>query len=425
MYRSLLRAAVLLSVGLLSAQPGSDPGATARKAVDLLIAGKYPDLEQMFAANLKESMKLDALEKLGAQVKAWGAPENIGAPEVRKAGTNNVVTIAVKFPTQNINILMGVNSAGELSQFFMRPGDVPWQRPAYSKAGAFQERPVTIGQDPFKLPGTLTVPTGQGPFPAVVLVHGTGPNDRDETVGAIKVFRDLAEGLASRGIAVLRYEKRSKLYAARMAAKPYTADEETADDANAALNVLRAQPEVDQKRIYLIGHSLGGYLAARIAEQDGKLAGVVILAANARPLEDVIVEQASGLNLPAKDLANIKTAAARVKKLEVADEDQPNVLGLPVAYWVDLKGYDPIAVLKKLGIPVLILQGERDFQVSMNDFNVWKSGLGAQKGSNAKSYPALNHLFVAGEGKSTEAEYRKPGHVAPEVIDEIAKFMGK
>jgi fermentation-respiration switch protein FrsA (DUF1100 family) len=126
------------------------------------------------------------------------------------------------------------------------------------------------------------------------------------------------------------------------------------------------------------------------------------------------------MNLTPQDVANLKSAAAKVKKLDTADEDQPNVLGLPVAYWVDLKGYDPVAEAKKLGIPVMVLQGERDFQVSMKDFNTWKAG-----GFTAKSYPALNHLFVAGEGKSTDAEYRKPGHVAPEVIDAIASFVTK
>jgi fermentation-respiration switch protein FrsA (DUF1100 family) len=98
-------------------------------------------------------------------------------------------------------------------------------------------------------------------------------------------------------------------------------------------------------------------------------------------------------------------------------------MGEPVAYWLDLKGYDPAALAKKLALPMLILQGERDFQVGMKDFALWKAAVGASKGVTMRSYPALNHLFVAGEGKGTEAEYRKPGHVAPEVIDDIAKFV--
>lgn len=413
----------LLSAGLLMAQPAADPAAIARKAVDLMLAEKYSDVEAMFAPNVQESLKLDALTKLGAQMKSFGNPE-IGAPSVRTAGGTSIVVIPLKFPAQNINMQMGVNnSSGLITGFFALPGGVAWQRPPYSKPATFLERDVTIGEAPYKLPGTLTIPKGAGPFPAVVLVHGTGPNDRDETVGALKPFKDLAEGLASRGIVVLRYEKRTKLYLARLSTKPYTADDETVDDATSAIELLRAQPEVNKQRVFVLGHSLGGYMAARIAEQDGKLAGIIILAANARPLEDVIVEQASGLGLAAKDLDNVKSAAARVKKLEAADEDQPNVLGLPVAYWVDLKGYDPIALAKKLAIPVLVLQGSRDDQVSTRDFDLWKAGVASLKGSSARMYPSLNHLFVTGEGKPSEAEYRKPGHVAPEVIDDIAKFI--
>src|SRR2546425_10392277 len=119
---------------------------------------------------------------------------------------------------------------------FMLPGEVPWTRPAYSKPDAFRESEVTVGADQWKLPGTLTVPTGSGPFTGIVLVHGSGPNDRDETIAATKVFKDLAEGLASRGVAVLRYEKRTRQYGARVASmQGLTVDDETVTDAARAL----------------------------------------------------------------------------------------------------------------------------------------------------------------------------------------------
>jgi dienelactone hydrolase len=259
-----------------------------------------------------------------------------------------------------------------------------------------------------------------------VLVHGSGPNDRDETIFATKVFKDLAEGLASHGIAVLRYEKRTKLYGARVAGmQNFTVDDETVTDAARALALLRTQKEVNPQRVYMLGHSLGGYVSPRIAEEDGKLAGIVVLAGNARPIEDLIVEQAEYLGMPAKQLEGLKAQAARVKALESADADAPKVMGMPVSYLLDLKGYDPVAAAKKLTVPMLFLQGERDFQVTTKDLALWKTGLAGRKDVTFKTYPALNHLFVAGEGKSTEAEYRKPGHVAPEVIDDIAKWMGQ
>lgn len=415
--------ACLFSAGLLPAQQPPDATALARKALDLFLGGKYPEMEEMFAPNLKESLGLPALTKLGGQVKEWGTPE-VGEATVRIAGTSHIVATPLKFPNQNINLQVAVNSSGELTYFFMLPGNVPWQHPSYSKAGAFHERDVALGDDPFKLPGTLTLPTGSGPFPAVVLVHDTGPNDRDETVGAVKMFRDLAEGLASRGIAVLRYEKRTKLYGSKVTGSSYTAYDETVDDAVSAVDVLRKQPEVNGQKIFVLGHGLGGYLAPRIAE-DAKANGIIILSANERPLEDVILEQASGLKLPDKEMADIKAAAARAKTVQEADEDQPNVLGLPVAYWVSLKGYDPIQTARKLSVPVLVLVGDRDPQVSTGEFNLWTSGLNGQKGASTKTYPGLNHSFVAGQGKSTEAEYRKPGHAEAAMIDDIAAFVGK
>ena len=238
------------------------------------------------------------------------------------------------------------------------------------------------------------------------------------------MFRDLAEGLASRGIAVLRYEKRTLQYRARIAGiANFTVREETVEDAVKAIALLRSQAEVDGKRVFVIGHSLGAYVAPRIAEQDGKLAGIVLMAGNVRPQEDLLVEQVEYLGIKGDRLDRAKALQVKVKKLEPGDEDSPALGGVPVSYWVDLKDYDPAATAKKLGIPLLILQGERDYQVTMTDFALWKTAVGSAKGVVMKSYPTLNHLFVAGEGKSLPAEYSKPGHVAPVVIDDIAKFV--
>jgi dienelactone hydrolase len=423
----------LLSI-LLAAQPAQDPAVLAKKALDLVLAGQYAEFLQMSTADVQKGMPAAELAKVGAMIKTYGAMEKIADPVVTKSGPNSIVVFPAKFATQNINFRIIVNSAGLVAGFFQLPGGVNWQRPEYSRAATFKERDVTVGEGEWKLPGTLTVPVGTGPFPAAVLVHGSGPNDRDETVGGTKVFKDLAEGLASRGIVVLRYEKRTLQYRARIAGiARFTVQEETVDDAIKAIALVRAQAEVNGGRVFVIGHSLGAYVAPRIAEQDGKLAGLVLMAGNVRPVEDLMVEQVTYMGATGTEpdsakvfqaqLDKAKAFQANVKKLEPGDEDSPALGGVPVAYWVDLKGYDPAAAAKKLGIPMLILQGERDYQVTMADFAMWKAAVGSAKGVVMMSYPALNHLFVAGEGKSLPAEYAKPGHVAPPVIDDIAKFV--
>jgi hypothetical protein len=410
---------------LLLAQAPPPAAAIARKAVDLLLSEKYADFLAGATADFQKSFPQPELEKLGASIKAYGSVENVGEAAVTKSGPNSIVMIPVKFANQSVNFRVLINATGLVSAFFQLPGAVNWQRPEYSKPDTFKDRAVTLGEGEWKLPGTLTVPAGAGPFPAVVLVHGTGPHDRDETVGGSKVFRDLAEGLASRGIVVLRYEKRSQQYAARMGAlAKYTVQEEAVDDAVKAVALVRAQPEVNGQKVYLLGHGLGGYLAPRIAEQDGKLAGLVLLAGNARPLEDVMVEQAEYLwPKGGEQLETVKRLRARVKKLELGDEDSPAPGALPASYWLDLKEYRPADAAKALGLPVLVLQGERDYLTTMTDFGVWKAALNGAKGVVLKSYSALNHQFVAGEGKSLPAEFNKPGHVAPAVIEDIAGFV--
>jgi dienelactone hydrolase len=403
-----------------------DPAATARKAVDLLLAGKYAEVTPLMTPELGKDLPPDNLAKLGAQMKTYGALEKIGDPQSSKSGPNTIVVVPVSFANRTLNIRQIVNASGQISLFVVQPGQVAWQRPAYSKADTFTDRPVTVGEGEWKLAGTLSVPNGAGPFPAVVLVHGSGPNDRDETVGAAKVFRDLAEGLASRGIVVLRYEKRTRQYGARAsAAKNFTVADETVDDAAKAAALLRAQKEVDPAKVFVLGHGLGGYVAPRIADEDGKLAGLIILGGNVRPLEDVVMDQLQWIGAQQSALDQAKAIQARVKKLEPGDEDSPAVMGASPSYWLDLRGYNPAEKAKSLGIPMLILQGERDYEVPMKDFDMWKSTLGGAKNVTVKSYPALNHLFIAGEGKSLPAEYAKPGHVAPEVIEDIAAFVRK
>ncbi len=415
----------LLSVGVLVSQPAADPAAIARKALDCLLAQNYTGFSALASPQLTTNLNEQAFGRLGAEIKGWGAVEKIDEPSTQDMGLTKVITIPVSFATKNIKARFAVNPAGQVAVMYLIPGEAKWTRPAYSKPDSFAERAVTFGEDEWKLPGTLAVPKGAGPFPAALLVQDFGQKDRDDSHGVLRPFRDLSDGLASRGVVVLRYEKRVRQYAEQMSGKPYTADDETVDDAVTALAFLRAQPMVDPKHVYLVGHGLGGYLAPRIAAEDGKLAGMVVMAANQRPLEDLMLAELLTLGIKGQDLQQAKEAVARVKSLESNDSDAPPILGLPAAYWLDLKGYDPAAEAKKLSIPILVLYGERDFQVPQADFDQWKSGLAGRKDVTVRSYPALNHAFVAGTGVSTEKEYQIPGHVAPEVVDDIAKFMGK
>jgi dipeptidyl aminopeptidase/acylaminoacyl peptidase len=294
------------------------------------------------------------------------------------------------------------------------------------------EREIVVGTAPLALPGLLTLPPGDGPFPLVVLVHGSGPNDRDETVGPNRPFRDLAHGLASDGVAVLRYDKRTRAYPMSFAGRSFTVREETIDDALEAVRLARTLSGIDPRRIVIAGHSLGGMLAPRIAALDGRLAGIILLAgASDESLPDMVERQLTYLKqLPGADTAAVwaqeravAPGLARVRALTPADSADPSpILGAPAAYWLDLAAYEPLAVARTLDIPLLVIQGERDYQAGTRGFARWTAELGSRPNVTLRLYPGLNHLFIAGSGPGNPAEYGVPGLVADEVISDIARW---
>lgn len=264
-----------------------------------------------------------------------------------------------------------------------------------------------------------------------MLVHGSGPNDRDESIGPNKPFKDLAWGLATQGIAILRYEKRTRQCVAEviLQADTLTLKEETVDDALAAAAYLRTVEGIAADRVFILGHSLGGMAAPRIGAKDAQLAGLILLAAGARDLTDMMVEQTEYLvsldgavtDDETKALADLRVQVDKVNALDFAPGEA--ILGAAKTYWADLLAYDPVKTALSLTLPMLILQGERDYQVTMEDFAAWKAGLASRADVEFKSYAALNHLFIAGNGQPNPSEYNIPGNVEQAVVDDIAKWV--
>jgi alpha-beta hydrolase superfamily lysophospholipase len=402
--------AIVLSIAVSAA----DPAASGRKALDLLLARNFAAFTQLLAPAAKQTMTASFLEqRTGPELDGFGALQQVGAPLI----ADNLVSFPVRFEKVSVNIQFTLTPSGQVAGLFFRPAESPlppqWKHPAYSIPANFRESEVTIGTGEWKLPGTLTTPVTKSNT-AVLLVHGPGPNDRDETLYSNRIFKDLAEGLASRGIIVLRYDKRTKVYGERMSGTSYTLEQETVEDAVAALKLLHQQAP----KVFLLAHSLGGYAMPRIAQRDGNLAGAILLAANARPIEDVVLDQ---FEAAYKQRANDPAARLRLDQLkaEVAKVKTGNntaALGLPAAYWADLKTYRPAQEAKRLAFPLLFLQGEQDTQVTMRDFETWRTALGAQKNAQFQSYPDLNHLFQSDD-------LRIPGNVSPVVLGRIANWI--
>lgn len=287
-------------------------------------------------------------------------------------------------------------------------------------AAPLRSEDVRVGNEPWVLGGTLAIPAGEGRFPAVVLVHGSGPNDRDESIGANKPFRDLAEGLGARGIAVLRYDKRTFQYRTQIGSS-ISIDDEVVVDAVAAVSLLRSRPEIDAQRIFVVGHSLGAQLAPEIALRAAPVAGAILLAPPARAPWDILLAQLRYLETPPEQLARVEQAVAELK----AGTLEGSLLGAPAAYWQDWASRDGIATARKLDEPILVLRGERDYQVVEEDFRAWQAGLAGHAGAELHTLPGDNHLFIRGTGKPGPAEYATPGRVDDAVLDRIASFIAR
>jgi len=268
-----------------------------------------------------------------------------------------------------------------------------------------------------------------------VLLAGSGVLDRDETIGRNKPFKDLAWGLASGGVAVLRFDKVTFAHPAEVkGSADFTLADEYVPHAVAAVELLGRHPGVDAGRIVLLGHSLGGTAAPRVAVAAPAVAGLVLLAAGAEPLQWSIVRQVRYLASldPATAAASQSAIEALVEQAKLVDGPRLSAatppgelpLGAPASYWLDLRAVDPVAVAASLDRPILLLQGGRDYQVTVaDDLARWQAGLAGRSDVSVRIYPADSHLFFPGSGPSSPAEYEPVRHLDPAVVSDIAEWL--
>src|SRR5215472_8100489 len=227
----------------------------AQHIVELLAQGQFDQVEQRLADSIKPFLTVGTIQATwqGIEQQFGAFQELVKTSAVQtQQGLVHVVTCVFERARLDVNIVF--NDAGEIIGLTIKPegtveqqANATYEPPPYAHSELFQEHEVQIGHGKWVLPGTLSIPQSDGPFAAVLLVHGSGPQDRDETIPPNKPFRDLAWGLASQGIAVLRYEKRTKVYGARAKADiaTLTVKDETIDDALAAVALLRDRTEID------------------------------------------------------------------------------------------------------------------------------------------------------------------------------------
>ena len=300
---------------------------------------------------------------------------------------------------------------------------------------------IILGENTrYPLKGMLTLPEGEGPFPAVVLVHGSGSSNMDEKVGKLTPFKDLAQGLAQRGIASVRYDKRSFAHGLKMVLDkkhPITVWEETIEDAILAARLLRSDRRIDPDRVFLMGHSMGATLAPRIECSGGDFRGLILLAGSPRRLEEILLEQTAEVMEGMSGLARKITEKQLVKLqktfeglYDLTDEEvrQKKVGGGTTLYYFKDMGQPTVADwLEKTRKPMLILQGGRDTQVKTQvDFALYRKLLENRENVTFKLYPDLNHAFVPALYDSitkAKQEFARERHIGPEVLDDVAQWV--
>ncbi|MCD4837562.1 alpha/beta fold hydrolase [Neobacillus sedimentimangrovi] len=292
----------------------------------------------------------------------------------------------------------------------------------------------------YPLNGILSLPDERnGSVPAVVLVHGSGPANMDAKVGNNYFFKDMANGLSEKGIAVLRYDKRTFVYGKELKHKTnMTVKEETIEDAILAANLLRNDSRIDASKIFILGHSMGGMLAPRIDAEGGDFAGIIIAAGSPRKIEEIMMSQnedvLNSLNrflklIAKKQVAKLASKFDQIYQLSDEEAKSTKLFGKYVrAYYFKEMGEHPAPdYLKHLEKPILIIHGEKDVQTSVeNDFHAYKKLLADKPNVTFKLYPNLNHLFmpaIYGEILKVKKEYKVPQKVDQQVIQDIADWI--
>ena len=400
-------------------------------AIQTLTGGDIKDFYKLFDENMKKEMSQQELLRLWNEIiQKYGAFEYyLSDVSIHPKDGYQIASVPCVFKNGTVTFRLTFNKNAEISGFYVSEDTDSAGLPHLSN-----DTDITFGTEEYPLTGCLTLPEGDGPFPAVVLVQGYGPSDRNEQTGPNVPFLDIAQQLSKEGIAVLRYDKRTYLYGQEMTAdESYTVFDETVDDAALAVEFLKTRNTIDPTQIYVAGHGFGGYLIPRIASKTPDAEGYIMLAPYARPLEDVLVSQSKYVlhidpDISKEESDNITRQLLKtvdlIKNLTPESDIPAKKLNkLPKSYWLDLKEYDPLKEAQSVSQPILLLQGGRDYQTTSADYEAWKNAMQGKEHFHVHFYEKLNHLFMSGSEPSSPADYEIKSVVSTDMTSDIISFV--
>lgn len=367
----------------------------------------------------------------------FGPLQSVGKASMREANEAIETVLPLRFERQEQRLLLRFDSLYRVTAFILQPATEAenWRYPVYGKADSYREFSMKVISDTIQLPAILTLPKNCKKCPVVVFVHGAGPNDKDESQGPNKMFKDLAVGLASRGIASLRYDKRSLAYGPELMEdlRRLTIQTETIDDATQALVLLRQVIEIDTNRIFLFGHGMGAMLAPAIVQQSTlPIRGLVLAAPSAKTLAELVFEQyvhlASRAGFTAEERAMLKVQETAKKnalnpQLTAGFPQDSLPLGLPAEYWLSWQKYDVGMALWQINQPLLVLSGDADYQVPPETLLHLKQKMMGREKMTYYKYPLLNHFLMPAAGNAGPEDYQRRNNVAEPVLVDLEKWI--
>ncbi|GAU78615.1 DUF3887 domain-containing protein [Fusibacter sp. 3D3] len=401
--------------------------------VQKLFSEEYTEILSTFTytEEMKKALTLEQLESFKTTLDTqMGAFKSVFDINTSQQSGYNVVRLNTQFDMNKLTLTFSFDEKGHIAGFVT---EAFAEKSVVQKNDFAIEKQVKFGEPGWQLNGVITVPAFAEPKAVVILVHGSGPNDRNETIGPNVPFEDIAVALAKNGIATFRYDKRTFTYGQKLKNDlTLTPDEEVVQDVIYASQYLRLETGLDTTHLFVLGHSLGGYLLPQIHDQIKGVDGYIFMNANARPLEALVTEQYQYIfNLDgilseteSDSLSKLNTEIDKLAKTNLeAQSDDTLILGAYKNYWLYLDNYNPLEKLTQISIPMLFTQGLRDYQVGLKDLEAWKAHVSIDQDATFLTFDSLNHLMMSGTEASSPEEYYLKKEVAPEFIDAVSNWI--
>lgn len=427
----------------------SDPALQiARGLLEALQRQDFEAVRQCLIFPLRVALPAEKLAQLCNQF-SWitGSIEEVSQVQYHTHGYLPTIKALVYFQRATYAIMVRIGPMNSVVGFTIQPPvavdlPTPWTVPMYVDEQMFDERSLTI--NPFWLfPGVsarLAVPKVKGKKPAILFLQGSGTGDLDISIGSQKPAKDLAWGLASKDVVVLRIGKPlGWLVYKQKVTQDITADDEYLYSGIAALKLLAKHPEVDANRVFIAGISMGGRYAPRLCQQSPvQVAGVISMAGPSINLADSLISQSNYYqeHFPKdkkeseKEMLQLQELSKGLRDGSLTRTSKSSItnlpLGLPLTYYLHDEQHSPTSVVKDVKVRILVMQGLLDWQVQpVENIAAWREVLKDRPGT-LRTYANLSHTFnFSGSTRKGVRQYDEASHVAEEVISDIVGWINQ